>query len=87
MVKDQRLLGIKENYDAITFYLVTADINQPVTVSFWADFSVSTSDLLQHLKYSQHVLCALVVNMKNTAYTNKWLNGYIVSGTTRFMGT
>lgn len=34
MVKDQRLLGIKENYDAITFYLVTADINQSVTVSF-----------------------------------------------------
>lgn len=71
MVKDQRLHCIKENYDAITFYPVTADINQSVTVSSWADFSVGTSDMLKHLKYSQHVLCALVVNMKNTAYTNK----------------
>lgn len=28
MVKDQRLLCIRENYDAIMFYLVPADINQ-----------------------------------------------------------
>lgn len=27
IVKDQRLPCIKQNYDAITFYLVTADIN------------------------------------------------------------
>lgn len=42
--KDQRLPCIKQNYSAITFFLVTADINHGMTASHREGFSVGITD-------------------------------------------